>query len=655
MKRRDFLYTSALVGTGVSLLNPINGKSTPVQVLTDIPDKQLLDILENDYIKYELFNDASTVITDKITSHQWKQGPVAIQDSSEIEENNCWYRGDRTYMEQYPGRFLVKKQSDLFQFTLYGRQGFVIGIFSCRITLKDHWLRFEILDIDESIPSLSFPQPIFSKAVVVPHRTGRFVSAENADIWTREYLPFYTHLNMKMFGGVDSSNAWIGIYDDLAVDSGALLYNGQISPVWLKSLGKWKGKYTFKFKFFRGGYVEVAKEYRHYLIKKGQFVTLKEKAEKNPLVNAMKGGRVLSYHVARPALNNEAAEDFLYTSDQIRKKRRKKEIRFTFDQVQKSINYVRKLGFKKGLVNIRGWIDGGYDYSHPDIWPPDPDLGGSEGLLSLMNSAKDVPYCLHDNYQDIYDHVESFPKGVLQKPDGSLMPGGLWAGGQAYMINSRDGLNYAKRNWENMKTLNPNAMFPDTTTASKLLQSYEKGNTLTRLQDQQLKKELLKFYQDQDLLVGCEEGTDFGASICTWYECRHPRIQGETIPLWSLVFHDSVFNTRYASTPHDGNYERWLADILWGYMLLFHIPSNFGTGTKEAIEDEKHFSKLFKVDEWHEQIGMTEMLSHRFITEDRKVEETIFEGGKRIVVNFSEEDHNVDGKVVKAKDYKIYD
>jgi hypothetical protein len=665
MDRRDFICTSALLGVGLPLLGRGNAKGNEVEFLTDLPEKALLETFENEYLKFEIFNDASTIITDKRNQYRWEQGPVAIQDFSEIEENNCWFRGDRTFMEQYPGRFLVKKEGSQFRFILYGRQSKLVGTFLCRIALEGEWLTYRLLPIDESIPSLIFPAPIFCDASVIPHRAGRLVKRDDPDIWTREYLPFYTHMNMRMFGGVKDGMAWMGIYDDKSADAGAFLYNGLVSPVWLKSLGRWHGNYSFGFKFFRGGYNEIAKAYRAYLKDKGEFITLKEKVEQNPLLQRMIGGRILSYFQAYPALNKRAAEDHLFTRAQIKKKRQQKEIQFTHAELKKSIEYAKSKGFSKGLVNVRGWINGGYDYSHPDIWPPELALGDYRELDELMASEQTVPFCLHDNYQDIYEHVESFPKGVLRRPNGSLMPGGLWAGGQAYMLNSRDSLKYVKRNWEKIKDLNPDAMFPDTVTAAKLLQSFEKGNTLTRLQDRELKTEILKFYHEQSLLVGSEESADFGAPYCDWFENRHERKAGETIPLWSLVFHDSVFNARYTTFAKDTPYPKWLEDMLWGHQLLFFMRPEFGNvGNRKADKnasfalttmDEEIFTSTFHVDRWHEQIGMAEMISHRFVNDYIQVEETVFANGKRIVVNFGFEAQRVDGHLIEAQNYYIGD
>jgi hypothetical protein len=225
------------------------------------------------------------------------------------------------------------------------------------------------------------------------------------------------------------------------------------------------------------------------------------------------------------------------------------------------------------------------------------------------------------------------------------MHGGLWAGGQAYILNSRNALEYAARNWEIMKELGPGAMFIDTATASKLEQSYEKGNRLSRAQDLQHKMDLLHLFKKDGALVGSEEGNEYGNMLVDYSENRHARHAGETIPLWSLVFHDSVFSCRYITFEPGSNYPRWLEDMLWGYHLHFFMKPGFGNIRKGDMSStvgfssteltEDLFQDTFKVDKWHEKIGLLPMTHHRFLTADASVEETVFGEKYKIICNFN--------------------
>lgn len=48
------------------------------------------------------------------------------------------------------------------------------------------------------------------------------------------------------------------------------------------------------------------------------------------------------------------------------------------------------------------------------------------------------------------------------------------------------------------------------------------------------------------------------------------------------------------------------------------------------------------------------MVSHRFVTANHKVQETIFSSGKKAVVNFGGEDAVYEGKTIPAKGFKTF-
>ena len=54
--------------------------------------------------------------------------------------------------------------------------------------------------------------------------------------------------------------------------------------------------------------------------------------------------------------------------------------------------------------------------------------------------------CLHDNVQDMYRDAKSWdPSYIEKKPDGSLIVGGRWNGGRAYMVCAPKQLELAQR------------------------------------------------------------------------------------------------------------------------------------------------------------------------------------------------------------------
>jgi hypothetical protein len=47
-------------------------------------------------------------------------------------------------------------------------------------------------------------------------------------------------------------------------------------------------------------------------------------------------------------------------------------------------------------------------------------------------------------------------------------------------------------------------------------------------------------------------------------------------------------------------------------------------------------------------LAYDELVSHRFITDDHKVQETVFSSGKRVIVNFGDSEYKSGEMVMKA-------
>ena len=220
--------------------------------------------------------------------------------------------------EQYPGRFIGRRNAEAIDFLLLGRGNRIVGRFSCRVSLEDAWLVYRVTSIDEEIKSLVFPTPILSQALVLPIGVGKLVTelAERA-IYERWAHTFFTHLNMRWIGGLNDRGGWIGIYDDGYEDAGAIVANRTAAPAWMKTLGRWQHPFVFRMRFLRGGYVELAKEYRKWFVGKGLFKSLKDKMAENAALAKLLGGRAVWITLAHPAPRNCQLENNLFARDEI--------------------------------------------------------------------------------------------------------------------------------------------------------------------------------------------------------------------------------------------------------------------------------------------------------------------------------------------------
>lgn len=604
---------------------------------------------ENDDLAVTIYDDASAEIVDKVTDTRWRMGRVALQEDSLIDVGHVWLRTSRSICEEFPGRFRGEVQGDVLRWTVLGRERKPIGQFSCAVRIDGPWLEMRIVAVDDALPSLVFPPPIESESLVLPMGVGRWVREPLPD---RHFWVYPAHLNMRWFGGLWGDNGWLAVIDAGATDAGVLATGMSVSAGWLKSLGHWSESRTLRFHFGQGGYVGLARTYRDYAIERGLHRSLLEKMETHPPLRNLLGGRMISFMQAN-SHNAERFEDRLQSPPSRVLPDNDLHVFCSHAQAARVIEEMRGLGLERGIVNVRGWINGGYDETHPDVWPPEARLGSIDELRQLVALRDPLLTVLHDNYQDIYEQSASWPRGVNRSEAGAPMAGGLWAGGQAYILNSRDSLAYAQRNWEQIKTLQPRGMFIDTTTAVQFYESYEPGNELTRAQDYALKVDLLRFFREQHQVLGSEEGADWGVPWVDWIENRHTRVAGQSIPLWPLVFHDAVFNLRYTSGPFapesiTSAAPSYLTDMLWGYPLLWGIHERARWQTEQVT-----FVSTLCVDRWIDQIGADDLIDHRYLSNDGNVEQTVFRSGTAITVNFGAEPQTVDGVDVPAYGYMV--
>ncbi|MFP4381308.1 MAG: DUF5696 domain-containing protein, partial [Candidatus Sumerlaeia bacterium] len=570
--------------------------------------------LESDDLKFDLSDDASGILFDKRSGNRWRMSDVAIQEYGEIQEEHCWQRGSRFHPEQYPGRFRLEKEGDGFRATLIGRQGKPMGTFHCRYSLEGSWLKVEIPEIDEEIPSLVYPPKLDCESILLPHFQGE---------WHKKPFPKFGHrvwrfagngLNMRFFSGLREDHGWIGIVDQGFEDCAILHMGMGVAPAWLKSLGKWNSPRSVRYRCATGGYVAVAKTFRQWAKEHGLFKTLEAKMEALPELECLKGGRNLHFmhgytwnreryeQIWQPVPKDLAGQEEGFVSQ------------IDFRETARIIEDAKKLGMKRGILSYHGWINGGYDETHPDIWPPEPKLGTIEELRDIC--TPDGPFVgdLHDNYQDIYEQSASFPQGTCRRRDGAPLAGGYWRGGQAYILNSRNALESAKRNWPHIDKLGARMYYSDTLSAEILKQSFEAGNTLSRAQDCDYKKQTMAFFKEQGIIFSSEDGCDWAVP---WLDGapqgKHSRIPGQSVPLWQLVYHDCMFGWRGAMqwSMEEGGLDqsasriRGLENMLWGCML------SFGGFTAETWPQMRQaFHESMYMDDWHARIGTAEMLDH---------------------------------------------
>jgi len=125
------------------------------------------------------------------------------------------------------------------------------------------------------------------------------------------------------------------------------------------------------------------------------------------------------------------------------------------------------------------------------------------------------------------------------------------------------------------------------------------------------------------------------------------------LPLWELVYHDCVVAQWYW-----GDYNNKLP-ALWDKRDLFNIlygtPPMFMFNNKIWKENKDRFVKSYKnVCPVARAVGYAEMTDHRFLTNDKDVQQTTFANGIKITVNFGDKVYSLpDGNKIEPMGYYV--
>lgn len=609
---------------------------------------------ENEHLKVQLLEDGSAQILDKASGAEWSWGRTCFQEMTGVTEDVVWNRQPRCWADLWISYFRLRLLADgRMRVSVLDHLRQERGQFTLALLLQGREFTLEVSDIEERLPSLVFPPPIQSAALVIPDRVGRLIRHGNPSMEPR-LVAQNNGLNMRFIGGLeaDLDRGWQMIFGEEYEDSGAHVNGRAASPIWLKCKSVWRKTRSVIYAFTQGGYVGQAQHFRRYLDSIGVTRTLEEKMERNPLLRELQGGRILSFMQSWTSHAGRAEEFLGQPSPESLAMDGKLVAHLPHKDVAEAIALAKEWGMERGIFNLRGTWHGGYDENHPDIWPPEPALGSLDELRSLIR--QDGPYLtvLHDNYQDMYPHTPSFPDGVVRRRDGQFLHGGYWHGGLCYIVCPTQQKRYAERNWKIIgPELKPRGWFVDTATCVQFYQCWDPDHPMTRAEDRAAKLGLIRFYKEQGLILGSEEAADFGVGEIDFLENRHQHVIGETIPLWPLVFHDVMFLARYSTQGTSGGRPaRQLENFLWGYMSYWPVNA-----VSEWRTWKREFQESLEVDRLHRRIGSDRMTNHRVLTADGLVEQTEFSSGVSVVANFGSEPVTVEGRTIQAQGHLVLD
>jgi hypothetical protein len=514
---------------------------------------------------------------------------------------------------------------------------------------------------------------------IVPCREGLLIPANSGKEFKRLFgTSDYEGCHMNMLGFVKGGSALIVTWDNAYVfpelqstrPSGkkysqklttTLELRRSANSLRLMPLGK-------------GDFNTVAAGYRHYAEKQGLVATLQEKINRDPHVELMIGAsNAKLWTCLARRMNEESTKE-----ESVR-------IRWTFNEAAQIAQHLRKdVGIERCLFMIGGWTEGGYDCRHPDNLPANPECGGNKGLADAIEHIQALEYvaCLHDNVQDMYRDAKSWDPAFIEKrPDGSLITGGRWLGGRAYMVCAPRQLELAKRP-QNLpsidKLFSPWSYFIDTTYAVGPRECHDPNHPIDRNDDIAWKIRLSDYAREQFGIFGSECGREWALPHSDFFEGLvavsgryfhnlKPEDLGATvIPFFEMVYHDCQICFGKYGYAADKAAEYVAHHVLCARPLHYHSfpdhlywqsPREKGEGNSDSeVPDRSCYVRsdngwaegMHQLDVFlkntHEVLGpLHRITAHErltrleYLTEDRKLRKATYGHGERatkVIVNF---------------------
>jgi hypothetical protein len=555
-------------------------------------------------------------------------------------------------------------------------------------------LRFNLVDEGRAL-EIAFPEPDLKattralsgalrlaspdSALIVPAREGLLVPRDGPAFRRSFGASEYEGCHMNMIGVIDRGEAMLVTWDGAEVKaeldragepgktviSATLALDGRNRAVRLTPLGK-------------GDLNTLAAGYRKIAEAKGLAVTLGRKIDREPHAERLVGAsNVKLWTCLARRRNEESTADESVT------------VHWTFDEAARVAEHLRDdLGLDRCLFTIGGWTEGGYDVRHPDALPANPECGGDAALADAVRRIQSLGFVasLHDNYQDMYRDAKSWDTALIEKkPDGSLVQGGRWLGGRAFMVCAPNQLMLAQRP-QNLPEIHarfaPWSYFIDTTYAVGPRTCADPSHPLTRDEDIAWKRKLSDAARQRFGLFGSECGREWALPHSDFFEGLSgvggqpfhqlkPEALGATvIPFFEMVYHDcQIVHGKYgydaaSAAPYVASH------VLYARPLHYHSMPNHlywkTSGPRPAPSREPEAAFLRNDHGWaaglhpsdvflknthevlgplHAATGHDRLTAFSFLSSDHTVRQAVYGSGEsatRVIVNMGRDDATVD-------------
>ncbi len=426
----------------------------------------------------------------------------------------------------------------------------------------------------------------------------------------------------------------------------------------------------------QGGYVSLAQQYRLFFAERGYRKTLAEKAKENREVQAITGAPIFwAVAAATPR------------------------------QVLEMATVLRTNGVEKCLFAL------------PVIYAPQALWSNAQERVDAALAVRKMGYTTYryDQYRDTFKlepganvylqvNTEAFPEWVVRNAQQKMIQA---FGPKSGVICPDFFMQMAKKYLPpEFSTYDYPAWFLDCLGSVEFnaeSECFDPNHPCDRFDSRKERENLLRYVNEQKRIAGTECGLDYLIPYVHWFEGATTLVNwveafdteaSETpasinasevmtlgksvtqrvaafkpnekapltkslstryrIPFYSLCHHDEVIVTWRWEDGMNKQPVYWQYKNLWS--VLYGAPPMYRPSLSTLRTYQKEIGQTDRyVSSWVRAIAFDAMVSHRFVTLDKFVQETEFSSGKGVIVNFGDKDFvTQEGQAVPSMDYRIF-
>lgn len=421
---------------------------------------------------------------------------------------------------------------------------------------------------------------------------------------------------------------------------------------WEPSLGKMDYRRVMKYSFVKDcDYNDLCKIYRNYVIEKGRFKSLAEKAVKTPSIDQLIGSAFLHKGIKTQVMTNS---DF-YDAENPDKNNHLTPFSVRTEEIKKFY----ELGVEKLYLHLDGWAEPGYDNQHPDYLPACEKAGGWKAMKELSDTMHECGYLfgIHDQYRDYYYAAKTFDENFATRlADGTIPSHARWAGGPQTYLCATQAPFYVKRNFTEIMDngIKLDCAYLDVFTCNEGDECSHPWHKMTRRECYEYRNTCFEYLLSKGILPSSEEVNDW--AIPSLVFCHYapydfmldrpgsPK-KGIPVPLFNLVYHDCLIEPWMMDKVSEEEDYMLYAVLNGGAPYLVrdgayqNTDGSFAGGVEISIEDQIKRCKV--VSDLHEKVAKCEMVRHEMVDGNPEVQRTTFADGTVVTVDFQAQTYQI--------------